>query len=65
MTTPARKVYPKPRTEPLPDLRALISLNPEAVFLEGRKLAAMLRCSEAEAEEARRWIIEDGLEVAA
>ncbi len=51
--------------EPLPDLRALISRNPEALYLEARELARVLACSEAEAEEARCWIACDGLEAVA
>ncbi|MGH3087467.1 MAG: hypothetical protein ACRDSJ_09140 [Rubrobacteraceae bacterium] len=43
----------------------MISLRPEALHLEARELARLLGCSEVEAEEARRWIVEDGLEVAA
>jgi len=60
-----QEVYPKTRTEPLPDLRALMSRNPQALYTEPRQLARALGCSEPEAEEARRWVIEDGLEVAA
>lgn len=62
---PATQSYRNAWMEPLPDLRALISSRPEALYLETRVLAAMLRCSEPEAEEARLWIAGDGLEVAA
>jgi hypothetical protein len=58
-----QRVYTPTRTEPLPDLRALISRNPAALYAEARELAWLLRCTEAEAEEARRWVAEDGLEV--
>lgn len=60
---PEKKVYISTPTEPLADFRMMISRNPETLFLEGRKLAAVLQCSEFEAEEARRFIVEDGLEV--
>ncbi len=60
-----KQVYTPPRTEPLPDLRALISRNPEALYIEPRELARLLGCSEVGAEEARRWVAEDGLEVRA
>lgn len=63
MITLAAEVYMQGRTEPLGDLRALISRNPEALYLEARELAGMLDCSEPEAEEARRWLLSDGLEV--
>ncbi len=59
------KSIPDSRTEPLPDLRALISRNPAALYLEARELARLLRCSEPEIEAARLWIAEDGLEDAA
>lgn len=60
-----KKSIPDSRTEPLPDLRAMISLRPEALYLETHELARLLCCPEAEVEAARLWIVEDGLEVAA
>ena len=49
--------------EALGDLRALISSYPEAVYADSRELARLLRCSESEVEEAKRWLLEDELEV--
>lgn len=49
--------------EALPDLRALVSLRPEALYTDACNLARLLRCSETEVEEARRWMAEDDLEV--
>ncbi len=61
-----QKSIPDDSTEPLADLRALISLRPETLYLEARELARLLGCLEREAEEASRWVAEeDGLEVAA
>lgn len=59
------KSIPDSRTEPLADLRMLVSLRPEALDLEARAISRLLGCSEFEAEEARRWIALDGLEVVA
>ena len=58
MTAPSTLFYP------LADLRGLIGHRPEALYVDAAVLARLLGCSEAEAEEARRWIVEDGLEVA-
>jgi hypothetical protein len=58
-------VYSTDRTDPLSDLRTLASRYPEAMYGDSRELARLLRCSEPEADEARRWLIEDGLEVRA
>lgn len=63
--TPAESVYQRGRTEPLADFRMMISLHPEFLYAEARELARALRCSEMEAEEIRRLVAEDGLEVAA
>lgn len=63
MHAPPTEVYINPRIDPLPGLRALISICPGAIYLEPRELARLLGCSEGEAEEVRRWIAEDGLEV--
>ena len=57
------KEYHNDQPEPLADLRVLVSLHPEALYLEACGLARLLCCSEAEAEEARRWMLSDGLEV--
>lgn len=51
--------------EVLPDLRMLVSLRPEALYADSRELARLLCCPEAEVEEARRWMLEDSLEVRA
>jgi hypothetical protein len=47
---------------PLSDFRALIERRPEALYWDERELAILLGCSESEIEEARRWMLEDGLE---
>ncbi len=60
-----QKSIPDDRTKPLPDMRLILSRNPEALYLEARELARLLCCYEAEVEEARRWVSEDGLEVTA
>ena len=60
-----KQVYTPSWTDPLPDLRALLSRSPEALYLEARELARILGCSETAAEEGRRWVVEDGLEIAA
>ncbi len=62
MATPAESVYQRGRTEPLADLRMMISLRPEALYLEARELSRLLRCSESEIEAARDWLVEGGLE---
>jgi hypothetical protein len=48
---------------PLSDFRYLVDERPDALYWDVRQLARILRCSEFEAEEARRWVLEDGLEV--
>jgi hypothetical protein len=48
---------------PLSDFRCLVDKRPDAFYWDVRRLARILRCSEFEAEEARRWVLEDGLEV--
>ncbi len=58
-------LYPTEPTETLADLRALVGPYPEAIYSDSRELARILRCSEQEADEARRWMLEDGLEVMA
>jgi hypothetical protein len=60
-----KSVYTTDRTEPLSDFRMLVGLYPEAIHGDSRELARLLRCPEHEAEEARRWMLEDGLEVRA
>ena len=52
-------------TDPLGDLRDLVARCPEALYGDARELAHLLRCCESEVEEARLWILEDGLEVRA
>ncbi len=56
-------VYTSDPSGPLADFRDLIARYPEAIYGDSRGLALLLRCSEAEAEEARRWVVEDGLEM--
>lgn len=54
------EAYP---TDPLPSLRELVSHRPDAIYLDVRDLSRVLGCSEEEAEVARRWLVEDSLEV--
>jgi hypothetical protein len=61
---PQRSIQDSP-PEPPADLRMLVSVRPEALYLEARELARILGCSETAAEEGRRWVVEDGLEIAA
>ena len=49
----------------LTDLRALTHRYPEAIYGDTRELALLLGYSEFAVEEARRWLLEDGLEVLA
>ena len=58
-------VYPSDPTDALADLRMLLDRCPEAVFAEPSDLARLLRCTEAEIEAARAWLLADGLEVRA
>jgi hypothetical protein len=58
-------VYTSDPTNPLSDLRALIDRRPETFYWDVRELARLLGCPESEIEEARRWMLEDGLEVRA
>ena len=61
----AHQVYPSAPTDALADLRRHFERYPEAVFAEPAGLARLLRVSEAEAEAAREWLIDDGLELRA
>ena len=65
MTSTLRPVYTSDPSNPLSDFRALIERRPEALYEDSRVLANLLRCSEATVEEARRWVVEDGLEILA
>ena len=65
MTAPTPQVYTNSPPEALAALRALVELRPEAIYRDARELASLLPCSAFEIEEARRWILEDGLEVRA
>ena len=60
-----QSVYTSDHTDPLGDLRDLVARRPEALYGDARELARLLRCCESEVEEARLWILEDGLEVRA
>ena len=60
-----KKVYTSVSAEALAEFRDLVARFPEAVYGDSRGLAFLLRCSEAEAEEARRWVVEDGSELRA
>jgi hypothetical protein len=60
-----RLVYTSDPSNLLSDFRALIDRRPEALYEDARVLAHLLRCSEAAVEEARRWVVEDGLEIRA
>jgi hypothetical protein len=65
MRSATKRLYPNNRTDPLSDLRMLAERYPEAVHGDAHELAQILGCSEFEAEEAQRWMLEDGLEVRA
>lgn len=52
-------------TQALAGLRALIGRRPEVIYLDVRDLCLLLGNSEVEAEEARHWLVENGLEVRA
>ena len=58
-------LYSKHQPDPLADLRAFVDRYPEAIYKDCRELAQILCCAEFEIEEARRWVLEDGLEVRA
>jgi hypothetical protein len=58
-------VYSNNASAPLADLRALVDRYPAAINKEDGELARLLCCSDFEIEEARRWLLEDGLEVRA
>jgi hypothetical protein len=58
-----KKSIPDSRTGPLADFRMLLSIRPDALYLEARELARLLGCSKFAAEHARFLVIEDGLEV--
>jgi hypothetical protein len=60
-----RPVYTSSPTNPVSDFRFLIDRRPEALYWDVRELASLLGCSETEIEEARRWMLEDGLELRA
>ncbi len=49
----------------LADLRTLASPYPGAIYDDTRELALRLGYSEFAVEEARRWMLEDSLEVRA
>ncbi len=65
MPAPQTALYKSDALYPLGDLRSLVDAFPEVIYADARTLATLLGCSEAEAEEARRWLVEDGLEVVA
>jgi hypothetical protein len=56
-------LYDNYQPNPFSDFRYLLDERPDAFYWDARQLARILRCSEFEAEEARRWVLEDGLEV--
>jgi hypothetical protein len=58
-------LYSKHPPDPLADLRAYVERHPDALYKEDSELARLVGCSEAEVEEARRWLLDDGLEVRA
>ena len=60
-----KPVYTNDPTDPLSDFRALVELYPGAIHGDPYEVARILGCSEWEMEEARRWLLEDGLEVRA
>jgi hypothetical protein len=58
-----KSVYTPDQPDPISDFRALIDRRPEAFYTDVRQLARLLGCYESEIEEARRWMLEDGLEL--
>ena len=58
-------LYSSNQPDPLADLRAFVDCCPEGIHKDNSELARILCCSQFEVEEARRWMLEDGLEVRA
>ena len=65
MTAPPQRIIQDSPSAALADLRALTDRYPEAVYSDSHELALRLGYSEFAVEEARRWLLEDGLEVRA
>ena len=65
MTVPPELSIQDSPSAALAGLRALTGRYPEAIYGDSRELALILGCSEFAVEEARRWMLEDGLEVLA
>jgi hypothetical protein len=58
-------LYSKDPPDPVAALRALVDRYPEVIYRESSELAQILGYPEAEIEEARRWMLEDELEIRA
>jgi hypothetical protein len=65
MTAPTLQVYNGSLSHPLAGFRSLVDRHPAAIHGDPRELAFLLRCSETEVVEARRWLLEDALEIRA
>ena len=65
MTAPPERIIQDSPPAALTDLRALAGRYPEAIYGDSRELALRLGYSEFAIEEARRWLLEDGLEARA
>jgi hypothetical protein len=62
---PMNALYSKHSPDPVAALRALVDRYPEAIYKECSELAQILGHPEAGIEEARRWMLEDELEIRA
>jgi hypothetical protein len=60
-----KPVYTNKSSDYLSDFRTLLDHHPEALYWDPRTLARTLCCSEIEIDEARRWVVEDSLEIRA
>lgn len=58
-------LYSSNQPNPLADLRAHVDRYPQAIHKDDSELAHLLGYPEFEMAEARRWLLEDGLEVRA
>ena len=65
MTAPLNPSIADSPPDTLADLRRHLELYPEALIVETASSARVLRRPEAEAEAAREWLVQDGLEVQA
>jgi hypothetical protein len=65
MTAPLNPSIVDSPSDTLADLRRHLELYPEVLIVEIASSARVLRRLEAEAEAAREWLVQDGLEVRA